>query len=235
MLDLLSSQTRAEKFSECQLFESTATFAADMGFTYCAYFLQMPMPVSCPPTAMYMNSPDGCIQDTVRHPILSQDPLVRQGLKNMCAFEWNKRSANDSDLPWSDAMPLGFDSGLAHASRDIRGSIGLLKLSAHTEQKPTSYSVVTQMQVTWLAQQCHSKMAERFFQRQVPEADITMTEREREIMSWTADGKTAYEISRILKLAEPTIIFHLNKVAKKLGAVNKTQAVAKAVSLGMLP
>jgi DNA-binding CsgD family transcriptional regulator len=182
-----------------------------------------------------MNSPDGCIEYIVRHPILSQDPLVIQGLRDMRTFEWSKRIANRSNLPWYDAMLLGFDSGLAHASRDNRGSIGLLKLGVPTEQKPATYPDAIQMQVAWLALQCHSQMAGKFFQKHMPEADITMTKREREIMSWTADGKTAYEISQILNLAEPTIIFHLNKVVKKLGAVNKTQAAVKAMCLGMLP
>jgi len=53
-------------------------------------------------------------------------------------------------------------------------------------------------------------------------------------LRWTAEGKTAYEISHILNVSERTVNFHVNNVVDKLGASNKTQAAVKAAILGML-
>lgn len=68
----------------------------------------------------------------------------------------------------------------------------------------------------------------------IPETQTKLTWREREILCWTAEGKTSYEIGEILTLSERTVNFHINNSVVKLGASNKTQAAVKATMLGML-
>ena len=52
---------------------------------------------------------------------------------------------------------------------------------------------------------------------------------------WAAQGKTAWEISKILNLSERTIRFHLNNASEKLDSVNTTQTVALAIAHGIIP
>ncbi|MGD8937457.1 MAG: helix-turn-helix transcriptional regulator, partial [Thiogranum sp.] len=47
-------------------------------------------------------------------------------------------------------------------------------------------------------------------------------------------GKTTWETSRILRISERTVTFHLQNVQGKLGVSNRQQAVARAVSLGII-
>lgn len=61
-----------------------------------------------------------------------------------------------------------------------------------------------------------------------------LTDRERECLRWTAAGKTSVEIGRILDLSEHTVNHYLNNVARKVGAVNRTQAVAYAMRHGYI-
>ena len=61
-----------------------------------------------------------------------------------------------------------------------------------------------------------------------------LTGRETEVLKWTADGKTAGEISDVLGLSENTIAFHMKNAINKLGAANKTAAVIQAAMLGLL-
>jgi LuxR family transcriptional regulator, quorum-sensing system regulator SolR len=61
-----------------------------------------------------------------------------------------------------------------------------------------------------------------------------LTEREVEILRWTIDGKTAWEIGQILKISERTVNFHLQNVMGKFGVHNKTHAAARAVSYGLI-
>jgi LuxR family transcriptional regulator, quorum-sensing system regulator SolR len=70
--------------------------------------------------------------------------------------------------------------------------------------------------------------------RLLPEQNVALTPRERECLRWSADGKTAWEIGRILNIAERTVVFHVNNVIQKLGASNKTQAIVRAVALNLL-
>lgn len=61
-----------------------------------------------------------------------------------------------------------------------------------------------------------------------------LTPRETEVLKWSADGKTSGEISQILTISVDTVKFHTKNAVAKLGAANKTAAVARAAILGLL-
>lgn len=63
---------------------------------------------------------------------------------------------------------------------------------------------------------------------------VALTEREIQCLSWTAAGKTSLEIAEILGLSEHTVNHYLNQVTRKLEAVNRTQAVVKAIRRGLI-
>ncbi len=56
-----------------------------------------------------------------------------------------------------------------------------------------------------------------------------LTRREREVLAWSAQGKTAWEIGEILNVAKRTVDEHAQTAIRKLGAANCTQAVAIAI------
>jgi LuxR family quorum sensing-dependent transcriptional regulator len=56
-----------------------------------------------------------------------------------------------------------------------------------------------------------------------------LTKREREVLTWAAQGKSAWEIGEILCIAKRTVDEHTQTAARKLGATNRTQAVAVAL------
>jgi DNA-binding CsgD family transcriptional regulator len=60
----------------------------------------------------------------------------------------------------------------------------------------------------------------------------TLTAREREVLTWIALGKSAWEIGEILSIAKRTVDEHAQTATRKLGAANRTQAVAIAVRNG---
>lgn len=61
-----------------------------------------------------------------------------------------------------------------------------------------------------------------------------LTDREIDCLNWTAAGKTSAEIAEILTLSEHTVNHYLNRATKKLDTVNRTQAVAKALRIGLI-
>ena len=62
----------------------------------------------------------------------------------------------------------------------------------------------------------------------------TLTDREIDCLNWTAAGKTSVEIAEILTLSEHTVNHYLNRATKKLDTANRTQAVAKALRIGLI-
>ncbi|MFN3480230.1 MAG: LuxR C-terminal-related transcriptional regulator [Thermodesulfovibrionales bacterium] len=58
--------------------------------------------------------------------------------------------------------------------------------------------------------------------------------REIEVLKWAKEGKTNWEISKILGISERTVKFHLQNIMRKLDAVSKGHAIAKAFESGLL-
>jgi len=68
----------------------------------------------------------------------------------------------------------------------------------------------------------------------LPGSAPTLTERERECLTWVATGRTAAQVATTLSLSEATIIYHLSKARRKLEAANSRHAVSKAISLKLI-
>jgi len=66
------------------------------------------------------------------------------------------------------------------------------------------------------------------------EEEPALTARERDCLAFVADGRTDWEIAVLLGISEATIRFHLNNARRKLGAVNRAQAVARFASRGLM-
>jgi DNA-binding CsgD family transcriptional regulator len=62
----------------------------------------------------------------------------------------------------------------------------------------------------------------------------SLTPRELEVLRWTMDGKTAWEVGAVLGISERTAVLHVCNAMRKLGCVNKHQAVLKALRLGLI-
>jgi DNA-binding CsgD family transcriptional regulator len=60
-------------------------------------------------------------------------------------------------------------------------------------------------------------------------AEYDLSPREREVLTWAADGKTAWETAQLLKVSERAIRLYTENAITKLRAKTKTQAVAIAV------
>jgi LuxR family quorum sensing-dependent transcriptional regulator len=59
-----------------------------------------------------------------------------------------------------------------------------------------------------------------------------LTEREREVLRWTAAGKTAWDTGGILNIAEDTVNKHMASAMRKLNVYSRAQAVAESIRRG---
>jgi len=59
-----------------------------------------------------------------------------------------------------------------------------------------------------------------------------LTKREREVLQWTAAGKTSWEISQILGVSESTVTAHLRSAATKFDTPNRVATVVTALRRG---
>lgn len=220
--------------SEQDLLKEVAEIAKSMGFEYCSYGIQMPVPISRPKTAIFFNYSEEWQKCYQARGYLQVDPTVQHALKSNLPILWSDRLFESALDMWEDARGHSLRFGWAQPSRDASGAVGLLTLARSAEQLTVTELAANQSKMSWLTQYAHAAMARLQIPKLAPETQVMMTTREKEVLSWTAEGKTAYEISEILSVAERTVNFHINNVVAKLGASNKTQAAVKAAALGML-
>lgn len=64
---------------------------------------------------------------------------------------------------------------------------------------------------------------------------IKLSPREKEVLEWAAQGKTAWETGEIMGIASNTASAYLRSAAQKLNAVSKAHAVALAITRELIP
>lgn len=78
-----------------------------------------------------------------------------------------------------------------------------------------------------------SKLLSRLHQSNAPDPSA-LTLRETEVLTWLAQGLPNKEIAAQLIITERTVKFHVSSLMSKLGASNRTEAVAVATQRGLL-
>ncbi len=66
------------------------------------------------------------------------------------------------------------------------------------------------------------------------EPGLQLTGRERDVVRWSAEGKTVEDIAVILGISPHTVGEHLKNVRRKLGTINAAHTIAVAIQLGEL-
>lgn len=61
-----------------------------------------------------------------------------------------------------------------------------------------------------------------------------LTARQSEVLRWVANGKSAAEVGGILQITKRTVDEHVQTAVRKLGAQNRTHAVALALRAGVI-
>ena len=111
---------------------------------------------------------------------------------------------------------------------DAGGNRGLVVFSG---DRP-SFELEEMMALSYLSAHVYNRLAE--IRELDNRATEMLSEREIDCLNWTAAGKTSVEIAEILGLSEHTINHYLNRATRKLDTVNRTQAVAKALRIGLI-
>jgi len=84
-----------------------------------------------------------------------------------------------------------------------------------------------------------SLISAQFLERHValsgaPEPSIQLTPRERDCLTWTARGKSAWEIGVLLSVSENTVNFHIKNACAKLDSNGRMLGVVRAITLGLI-
>lgn len=168
------------------------------------------------------------------------DPAVQHCASRLTPFswEWIARQETDNETIrrfMGEAGEFGLNSGVSFPVHSAQGEFAMFSVASSQDPERARSRIQETLPYAHLFTAHLHETVRKIFDREVlPLARIQLTEREHECLLWTAEGKTTWETSQILGVSERTVIFHLQNAADKLKVVNRQQAVARAVSLGLI-
>src|SRR5580704_10221143 len=122
-----------------------------------------------------------------------------------------------------ELIDRGYDVTVAHDGRE--GLTAILKTMPDLVLSDISMPVMSGFELL----ERLIALAPRF--SKMPFVFLTaLNDREVEVLTWVARGKTSMEIAQILGLTKRTIDFHIDNARTKLDAATRTEAVIKAAT-----
>ncbi|MBD8098635.1 autoinducer binding domain-containing protein [Pseudomonas fluorescens] len=224
------------EFDICEqsIFKKITATAQQLGFDHCAYGLQLPLPLTAPKVIILDNYPDAWRARYSAAHYVKIDPAVLHGRRTQDPLVWSASSFSLAPELWEEANAHGIKVGWSQSHIDLVGAGGMLSVSRCAQPLSPSELADIQSKLVWLVSIAHSSLSRAITHRHRKEQDPNLTFRELEVLKWTADGKSAGEISDILTVSKNTIDFHIKNAILKLKTCNKTAAVVRAAMLGLL-
>jgi LuxR family transcriptional regulator len=230
--DLINLLLVPEPSSE-MLFLKIEGFAAKLGFDHLSFGFQVPYPVTEPKIILLDNYPGAWRERYGQAGYLRTDPTVIHGRRSTCPIVWSSQTFANNPKLWNDVQEHGIHTGWAQSTLDSNGTASMLTLCRSSEPLTADELEAKEMQMRWLVQLAHVGLSRSILSEQVL-AYEPLTPREREVLQWSADGKSAQDIATIFSLSKSAIDFHLKNIMNKLQTSNKTAAVARAALFGLL-
>ncbi len=156
------------------------------------------------------------------------DPVSKWSLTKDRPFQWaearraNERTGRVEQID-GEAREFGMADGIAFPMRTSRGWQAVMSLASER-----AVDVSKRDEGMLLMASIYFQMAATDLMT-TEKKTVSITPREREILQWTAVGKTAWETSQILNISEKTVRNHLNAIHLKFNVSSTTQAVVEAL------
>lgn len=164
------------------------------------------------------------------------DPTIRMSSRSIAPVDWGrfKQDENFSSV-FNDASDFGVPSkGLTVPIRGPFGECGLLSVSrdcSDTEWQKLSRHIVSDLQMA--AVTMHDAVMQSDALAVVLRRP-NLSQRECEILQWTAAGKSQMDIAEILTISSRTVEVHLRSARSKLAALTTAQAVGRGIAMGFI-
>ena len=169
-------------------------------------------------------------------------PLINWAMRNTGAISWAEIQRVSKELNDPKALEVmktnerfgvltGYTVSFKSVSERARGAISLCAKPGLSQQDVEDIWMSNGETIVSICNFAHLKMLTLplgLYQSSL------LTPKQREVLEWTADGKTLSEISEILGKSQTMIEKHLRNARNALNVVTTAQAVLKAMQLNQL-
>lgn len=158
------------------------------------------------------------------------DPILQVSLKEHMPFNWENKLNHRSLTPHqSEMMCEAEDAGLLYGVTVPIHIVGAFPGAVNVVGEQVDIDPAAEHAIHLMSVYLHDaalRVATANKDSLKPVARLTP--REKECLQWVAAGKTDWEISAILSIAERTVHTHVESAKTKLGVSTRVQAVVKA-------
>jgi LuxR family transcriptional regulator len=204
--------------------------------------LHDPMRASLSPRATLSSHPDPEVSEVYDTPILDRSPMRRWAAENVGAISWSRqpellrRYGLEADGPALNALlgRLGFHAGYTIGfppSEGGKAALGLTAFPALDQAQVDAIWAAHGSVLETLAGAAHARLTQ--LPLRLPGAGLT--ERQRMILGWIADGKSVQDVAILMDRSVAAIEKQLRETRNRLGVETTAQAVSRVAQLNQLP
>lgn len=187
------------------------------------------------------NTPTDFLQSHHDLAAIRLDPVLRRLIGPTTPFAYDQTTYVGAGVGhlWEEQAPHGYRYGLA-ASLPIGNGQHVLVGVDRPDRLPDSDEVMTRMLADLQLLATHAHVAAiKLLDKPAPVALESLylprlTQRERQVLAWAAQGKSAPVTAQILEISHSTVKGHIQSAMEKLGVSTKLQAVTIAKAMGLL-
>lgn len=157
------------------------------------------------------------------------DPMAAWALRSPKPFRWSEVPYDSERTPRSaEVMRNAADFGMKDGFAIPIVRVGSLDAITMAGERPDFESIAGRA-IHMIGLFAHSTVLALIRKTDGLRGQELLTAGEREVLTWSAAGKSYWEISRILGISKATVVWRIGQACNKLNAVNKTQAVVNAI------
>jgi DNA-binding CsgD family transcriptional regulator len=217
--------------------DAIVRFARELGFSTVSATAVVDHTVGQSEFYSEANLPHGYSDAFVNHHAAQRDPVMQHCKANVKPIIWTQKTYVEhgvADL-WEEQARFGYFAGVClamHLPDRRHFMLGVERDQALPADRLELRRLVAEVQLFTVVAM---ETAMRVLVPSAQEADAPLlTPRELEALRWTMEGKTAWEVGRLMSVSERTAVLHINNATHKLGCVSKHQAVLKALRQGLI-
>jgi LuxR family quorum-sensing system transcriptional regulator CciR len=164
------------------------------------------------------------------------DPVVTLTPSIARPFLWSRLQQQHAIRPeqrliFEEARVAGLNNGI---SIPLHGAWGRCAVLSFASRAVDSEPDAKLNRLNVLASQFHVAFTDMSPSRQPPDMPVQLSQREKDCLLWTAQGKSSWDIGMILNISGNTVNFHLKNAMRKLDTTSRTVAVVKAIRRNLI-
>lgn len=204
-----------------------------LGFDSFAFLVQHPVPFTRPRVFLFSSYPESWIKRYESENYYAVDPVLLLCQQPGRGVEWTRDLFTGAGNLWAEANAAGLNSGFSCSAMAPNRAIGILSIASSHHSQTQHLRIQLEVKLHLLAE-LSLRVLDRLNDSSMAVLSNDFSQRELEILKWTAEGKTSAEISLILAISEHTVNFHQKNMQKRFNVSNKTQIACYAAATGLI-